>query len=107
MYKIFFSLLLSASLPRAVFAAGQPTTLTVFSKTIVKLADDIAGILFALALVGFLWGVVLMVKGKMVGEKDNKTMIGKKIMINGLIGLFVIASLWSILYLVRRTFFGV
>lgn len=103
MYKILYSFPLSAFLPTVLFAAGQPTTLTVFSKTIVKLADDIAGILFALAFIGFLWGLLKVVTHGGSGEKKQD---GMRTMTNGLIGLFVIAGLWGILYVVKRTLFG-
>jgi hypothetical protein len=98
-YLIFFV----ASLPTIALAARQPATLSKFSDTIVELADDVAGILFALAFIGFLWGLLKVVTHGGSGEKKQD---GMRTMTNGLIGLFVIAGLWGILYAVKRTLFG-
>lgn len=103
MKKPIYLVLFAASLPTAALAARQPKDLLGFSDTIVELANDVAGILFALAFIGFLWGLLKVVTHGGSGEKKQD---GMRTMTSGLIGLFVIAGLWGILYVVKRTLFG-
>lgn len=56
-------------------------------------------IIFALALLFFLWGVM-----KFIGADDAaKRQEGKKFIISGLIGLFVMTSLWGIIKILGTT----
>lgn len=106
MSKKILHVLVLVTTPLFVVAYAAPRSLSDFSNTVVSLADTLAGIIFALAFVGFLWGLILLIKGKMVGEKDAQKMIGKSIMNTGLVVLFIVASLWGILRIVSGTFFG-
>ena len=58
-------------------------------------------ILIALALVVFFWGLVKYIWG---GGKD--TAAGKKIMIAGIISLFVMISIYGIIYFAQLSLFG-
>ena len=57
--------------------------------------------LIALAVIYFLWGV-----GKFIKNADNETEreTGKKFMIYGIIGLFVIVAFWGIVQVLINTF---
>lgn len=56
-------------------------------------------IIFALALMFFLWGVM-----KFIGASDSaKKEEGKKFIVSGLIGLFVMTSLWGIIKILGTT----
>ena len=54
-------------------------------------------LLFALATVLFAWGVVQYI----IGSQGNETKVaqGKRIMVWGIIGMFIMASAWGIVYL--------
>lgn len=60
-------------------------------------------ILFSLSLAAFIYGVA---KTILQGDNSEAQIKGRNIMIYGLISLFVITSLWSIINIVRCTFFG-
>jgi len=54
-------------------------------------------IAFTLALLVFFWGIVKYIWGEGHGKDD-----GRKIMIWGVIALFVMSSIWGIIYFLRR-----
>ncbi len=58
-------------------------------------------IVVALALLYFFWGLAKYILA--AGEKDSKDE-GRKIMIWGVIALFVMVSVWGIINVVRDTF---
>ncbi len=56
-------------------------------------------VLIALALVVFFWGLVKYIRsGKAAGAKD--------VMIAGLVGLFVMVSVWGIIRIAQNTLLG-
>jgi hypothetical protein len=65
--------------------------------------DPIIGLLFVLATVIFLWGVIQYV----IGSQGNETKLekGKQVMIWGIIGMTVMASAWGIVAVICQ-FFG-
>lgn len=63
--------------------------------------NPLIGLLFAVALAVFLYGVVEFL---MKSEEDEARTKGKKHMLWGIIGLFVMFSVWAILNLVLSTF---
>jgi hypothetical protein len=74
-----------------------------------SLLDAIGGVLcgtipvlFILATVVFLWGVVKYV---LANGDEKKIEAGKSFMIYGLIGLFVMVTMWGIVYAAVNTFF--
>lgn len=70
--------------------------------TIDTILSPLIPILFTLALIAFFWGV-----GKYViqGASDEKAREqGKQIMIWGIVGLFVMVSVWGLVILVQDTF---
>ena len=64
------------------------------------LARSIVPLLFALALVVFLWGVTQFI---MNSADENKRAQGKQFMVWGIIGLFVMFSVWGLVLLLRNT----
>lgn len=56
-------------------------------------------LIFALALVFFLWGVMKFIMASDSTKKEE----GKKFIVAGLIGLFVMTSLWGIVNIVSKT----
>lgn len=94
MKKALFTAALFA-LP-AVASAQTPTNLT----NLIALAGDILNriipVLIALALVAFFWGLVTYIFKQ---GKDN----GKKLITAGLLGLFIMVSVWGIIRLAQNT----
>lgn len=75
-------------------------TVTTFTDLIIRITEEILNpliiLLFALATVLFGWGVVLYIWGS---QSEQRVEQGKKIMIGGIIGMFIMASAWGIVYL--------
>lgn len=65
-----------------------------------SLLNDLVILLFALAIVWFIWNVV---KYAMSSEEDGKDK-AKSQMINGIIAIAVMASVWGIVALLRNAF---
>jgi hypothetical protein len=96
MKKTFaFSALAVAFLP--LLASAQTTLFTIFGA-----AGGILGLVirlaFALALLYFVWGVVKYVIADTDGKSDAKGII-----IRGIIGLFVIVSVWGLVGVLQST----
>jgi hypothetical protein len=64
------------------------------------LARSVVPVLFALALVVFLWGVTQFI---MNSADENKRAQGKQFMVWGIIGLFVMFSVWGLVLLLQAT----
>lgn len=65
------------------------------------IAQSVVPLLFGLATVGFIWGVIQMVINPEDAEKRKQ---GKQYMIWGLIGLFVMLSVWGLVAILTATF---
>ena len=78
---------------------------TIFSlfQTLIDLVNKIIYLLISLALVGFMWGVV---KFLFSGSNENARSEGRKFMLYGILILFVMTSMWSIVY-IMKDFLGV
>lgn len=98
------------------FIAGTALTTALssriaFAYTFADLADDIVGlingavvpILFSAALAAFIYGIGRTI---LKGDSPEEQRKGRSMMIYGLISLFVVVSLWSIINIVQCTFFG-
>lgn len=74
---------------------------------ILRLADVIINplirLLFAVALVVFLWGIIEYIKG--AGSSDSREQ-GTRHIIWGLVGLFIMVSVYGIITLFKNTVFG-
>jgi hypothetical protein len=76
-------------------------------KEIVELLSEIVSdatvVIVALAFLTFLWGLARFI----LSAGDEKAIDdGKKIMLWGTIALFVMVSVWGIVEILERTFFG-
>lgn len=76
--------------------------LYLFLENAVKLIiQPLIGLLFALALVYFLWGAAQFVLNS--GESQGREK-GKKAMVWGLVGLFIMTAVFGILSIITNTF---
>ena len=96
---VFFILLLAY--PSAAFAA--PATLKVLFLDIAKLFNAIIPILVALALLVFFWGVSKLI---LYADNEQKRREGINTIVWGLVALFVIVSVWGLVFVFTQTFFG-
>src|SRR3989344_3631888 len=81
----------------------------VFAKTIPLIIEDVTAIveaviplLFGLAFVYFLWGMYTYIKAASTEGKEG----ARETIIYGIIGLFVMVSVWGLVNLLNTTFFG-
>lgn len=77
-----------------------PGTIGGVLSTIGNLLNFLIPILIAAAVVYFIWGVISYVTAK----DEEKQKEARKVMISGIIGLFVIVSIWGIIGLLTSTF---
>lgn len=66
--------------------------------------DPIIGLLFAVAVVIFVYGVFQVIWGEPGGEAHDR---GKKSMWGGVIGMFIMLSAWGIIQLISNTIKGI
>ncbi|MBI2046367.1 MAG: hypothetical protein HYT28_03040 [Parcubacteria group bacterium] len=95
------------SFPLSIYAANEcsfpPATFKAFiCATIETILSPLIPILFGLALVVFLWGVARYVIRGANDEKERTQ--GKQIMLWGIIGLFVMVSVWGLVKIVGGAF---
>lgn len=91
-------MLLGLFAPALAFAQGNLTTII---NTVQNLVNLIIPLLVALALLAFFWGLVRYI-WKSGDEEAQKA--GKNIMIAGIVGLFVMVSIWGIISIIGNTF---
>ncbi len=67
----------------------------IIEKIQTEILDPVITILFVLATVAFMWGVIQYV----IGSGGNETMLarGKRVMVYGIIGMFIMSSAWGII----------
>lgn len=87
--------------PIIVFAAPKdfPGLVGLF----ISLINSAISVVFALAVLGFFWGVSKFV---LSAGDSSKVEEGRKIMTWGIISLFVMVSIWGILAILESTFLG-
>jgi 4-hydroxybenzoate polyprenyltransferase len=68
--------------------------------TINQILNTIIPILISLAVVWFIWGVIQY----LVAGDEEKKKAARGMIINGLIGLFIIIAFWGIIRLITTTF---
>ncbi len=64
--------------------------------------DPLVVLIVAIALVYFIWGVTKYIAH---GGDETKRAEGQQMMINGIIALFVIVSVWGLVAVLQNTFF--
>jgi len=85
-------------LPMLAFAQQQdiPGVLTIIS----RILNTVIPILITLGVIFFIWGVIQYVTAK----DEEKQKEARQTMIYGIIGLFVIVSIWGLVGLLTKTF---
>ena len=97
--RVSISSLILFFVPVITFAA--PRTFPDFVYLLVSLIDTAVAVVVGLAVLGFFWGVT---KYMFSAEDTTKLEEGKKVMVWGLIALFVMVSVWGILRILTYTF---
>ncbi len=72
----------------------------VLNPIISNIIQPVVGLLFVVAIVVFAYGVFQTVWG---GEEARSA--GKKSMLGGIIGMFIMTSAWGIIYIISNTVF--
>ena len=68
-----------------------------------NIVNPIVGVLFAVALIAFVFGVLQLVRGD--SDSDTRSQ-GKKAMVGGVIGMFIMLSAWGFIHLISNTITG-
>jgi len=87
--------------PVIASALSKPENLIQLIDRFVEILGSLIPLLFGVALIGFLWGVAQFVLN---ADSEDKRRDGKKIMIWGIIGLFVMISIWGLVAVIGGTF---
>lgn len=84
--------------PGALFAQQKLGTLVEFADTLANgVVTSVGYLMFTLAIVGFLWGMVQFIWAARQGDGGKGVKEGKQFMLWGLIALFVMFSVWGII----------
>lgn len=91
------------ALPLFAFAQIQATSVQSLSVGVIQFINSIlVPLIFALAFFVFIWGVFLyFISG---GHDEEKQAKGKSLMLYGLIGFFVMVSVWGLVNILVGTF---
>lgn len=82
---------------RAVSTATEP----LIQKIIVNILNPLVGLLFAVALLYFLWGVFQYVRN---AESDEKRSEGGRTIMWGLVGMLIMVSAYGFIRLILNSF---
>ena len=103
MYKSLLGAVLvagAAVLPRTA-AADTSTLKGIIDSFAEIIGQSLVTLLFGMALAAFIWGVIRMV----IAQGDqNKREEGKKWLVWGILGMFIIVGLWGIIGFLSSTF---
>ncbi len=81
--------------------AGGPEGFMYFVVILLSIINFATLVVIALSLVAFLWGLANFIRN---ADNDEEVKKGKKLMIWGLVALFVMFSIWGIINLLDDTF---
>jgi hypothetical protein len=100
-YAVLLSVILFPSLLHA-----QAPTITAIVFSLRTVVDNFIGAAVAVALLVFVWGVVSTMIGMNSGSSGSEKAIteGKQRMVWGVVGLFVIVSIWGLVGLLGQLF---
>ena len=103
MFEIgFFQIRQTSNGVNYALASGHTTVSGLLAKIQSELLTPLINLLFVLATVVFLWGVINYVIGSKGDQK--KLDAGKQIMLWGIIGMAIMASAWGIVRIICRFF---
>jgi len=88
------------SIPYAHAAVDMTAFGNVLNPIISNVVYPLIALLFGVAVIVFVWGVLQLVLGGADGEKRET---GKATIIYGSLGLFIMVSAWGIIYLIANT----
>jgi len=94
---------LAFAFPALAFAQVNATNVSTLGQGLIGLINNVAvPLLFALAFIVFIWGVFqYFIAG---GHDEEKRETGKSLMLWGIIGFFVMVSVWGLVNILRGTF---
>jgi len=102
LHKIYKTLILvPLMIPIISFAEQLGQTKTLFQSAKDIITTTLIPLVFTLALLLFFWGIVKYIWGEGQGKED-----GRKIMIWGIVALFVMASVWGIVTFIQTELLG-
>lgn len=84
--------------PTAYAAVDANALGNVLNPIISNIIQPVIGLMFVVAILVFAYGVFQVVWGK-----DESREAGKKSMIGGVIGMFIMTSAWGIIYVISNT----
>ncbi len=87
-------------IPIAHAAVNMQQFSSVLSPVINNIVNPIVWLMFAVATLVFVYGVLQMV---IKGEDSEARSAGQKSILYGLIGMFIMISAWGIVYLISNT----
>ncbi len=98
----FFLIILTLFVPVTVFAQTQipPRLITLMGNIYNVILNPIIALLFGLSFAYFIWGVVKFV---WYGEEESMRSEGKRSIVWGIIGMFIMFSVFGILRLIIGT----
>ena len=82
--------------------SAKLTTFKDFVYKAIDVLNSVIPLLFIIATVVFLWGILQFI---MSGDNKEKREDGKQFIIYGLIGLFVMVAVWGLVAILTGTFF--
>lgn len=86
--------------PSFALAAADTSIVTSWISAVQTFVEAVVPVLMALGLVYFLWGIVKYI---MAGSDETKKVDAKKIIVNGLIGLFLMVAVWGLVQVIVTT----
>lgn len=91
------------ALPVLAFAQVSATNVTSLGQGFITLINNVlVPLIFAIAFIVFIWGVfTYFILG---GHDEEKRETGKSLMLWGIIGFFVMVSVWGLVNILRSTF---
>ena len=95
-----FAGFIAVTLPTIAFAQYQVNNFTSLVTTTNNIINTIIPILISIGVLFFIYGVVKYIRAKDEGEREA----GKNTMIQGVIGLFIIVSIWGLVGILTNTF---
>jgi hypothetical protein len=87
-----------------LFALAVAGSFGEFAQDMVEMLRYMIVVIFGLAVVAFLIGVVRTIAG---GNNENTRLEGRKLMLYGVIAIFVMVAFWGLVRVVTYSLFGV
>lgn len=85
-----------------LFVHAQPANLKAFMLKIVEFINLFIPIIFGITLLAFLWGAAQIILNKGNAEQISR---GRVMLVWGIIGIFVMVSVWGFVNVIKSTFF--